>query len=119
MAYFIVETSYEKCFEIFFKDELGYPNFYRMTELTQQDEHIHLTLLAPYQCKAPDTLKKITEKVNRLGLKWFQFGDNLETAFIFNDQGKLNLPAPFEQALQDALMQFNQAQQVSMNADNH
>jgi len=107
MTYFIVEAPYEKCFDLFFQDELGYPNFYRMSELVpHQEQYTHLTLVAPYQTKEPPVLEKITAKVNTLGMKCLQFGDGVETAFAFDSEGKLNIHPQFKQALHLALTEF-------------
>lgn len=107
MAYFIVDAPYERCFELFFQDELGYPNFYRMTELLGDElPYQQLTLLVPYPSKAPTIIKRIDERADKLGVKSVQFGEGLETAFVFDDRGQLILPAPFKEALRLAVDQF-------------
>jgi len=107
MTYFIVDAPYERCFELFFQDELGYPNFYRMTELLADElDYQDLTLLAPYPTKAPTIMKRISERADHLGIKCVPFGETLETAFVFDPSGHLLLPAPFKEALQFAVAQF-------------
>ncbi|MGE3318349.1 MAG: hypothetical protein AB7I18_03545 [Candidatus Berkiella sp.] len=107
MAYFIVDAPYERCFELFFQDELGYPNFYRMTELLSDEAgYQDLTLLAPYPSKAPTIIKRIIERADGLGVKCMPFGESLETAFVFDPSGHLVLPAPFREALLFAVAQF-------------
>jgi len=97
MTYFIVETPYEKCFDIFFKTELGYPNFYRMTELLSVEEQYHnLTLIAPYPTKEPSTLENIHERANALGVKYLPFGEELDTAFAFDHTGTLQINPLFK-----------------------
>jgi hypothetical protein len=116
MAYFIVEAPYDKCFDIFFQNELGYPNFYRMTELLTSDEaYQNLTLVAPYPSKENTVLEKISERVNALNMKCIQFGENLETAFSFDNEGKCELQPQFKQALHLAVVEFltSQAQPPS------
>jgi len=110
MTYFIVEAPYEKCFDFFFRTELGYPNFYRMTELLSNYDHYqHLVLLAPYQTKEPATLEKIAERADLLGMKWMQFGNNLETAFSFGLEGKVQMHPQFKEALHHALVEFKKS----------
>lgn len=107
MTYFIVEAPYDKCFDIFFQNELGYPNFYRMTELLSSEEaYDNLTLVAPYPTKEPGILDKITQRVNTLGVTCVQFGDDLETAFLFDTEGKLQIHPQFKQALHHAVVEF-------------
>ena len=107
MAYFIVDAPYERCFELFFQDELGYPNFYRMTELLNDEPaYQQLTLLVPYPSKAPTIIKRISERADNLGVKSVQFGEGLETAFVFDERGQLLLPTPFKEALHFAVNQF-------------
>lgn len=107
MAYFIVDAPYERCFELFFQDELGYPNFYRMTELLSDEiPYQQLTLLVPYPSKAPTIIKRISERADSLGVKSVQFGEGLETAFVFDGSGQLLLPTPFKDALHFAVSQF-------------
>ncbi|MBN9286395.1 MAG: hypothetical protein BGO43_12480 [Gammaproteobacteria bacterium 39-13] len=107
MTYFIVEAPYDKCFDIFFQNELGYPNFYRMTELLSGEEkYDNLTLVAPYPTKEPTILDKITERVNNLGMSCVQFGDDLETAFSFDMEGKMQIHPQFKQALHHAVTEF-------------
>lgn len=112
MAYFIVDAPYEKCFDLFFQTELGYPNFYRMTELLPSSEQYHnLTLVAPYQCKEPSVINKIAEKVNGLGIPHLLFGEGLDTAFAFDSEGKLDIHPQFKQALSHAVNEFLGSQQ--------
>ncbi len=107
MTYFIVEAPYDKCFELFFQNDLGYPNFYRLTELLSSNEaYQNLTLLAPYPSKEPSVLEKISQKVQSLDMKSFSFGDNLETAFSFDGEGQLQINPQFKQALDLAVTQF-------------
>lgn len=107
MTYFIVDAPYEKCFDIFFKNELGFPNFYRMNELLPvQEEYSNLTLVAPYQTKEPIVLEKISAKIDTMGVKCLQFGADLETAFAFDDEGKVLIHPQFRQALHHAVAEF-------------
>lgn len=107
MTYFIVNAPYEKCFEIFFQNELGFPNFYRMTELLSMDEKYNdLILLAPYQTREPSVLDKISEKVNTLGMKYVQFGNDVETGFLFDEQGMLQIHPQFKQLLHETVVAF-------------
>ncbi|MGD9592437.1 MAG: hypothetical protein AB7V32_07950 [Candidatus Berkiella sp.] len=107
MTYFIVEAPYDKCFELFFDNDLGYPNFYRLSELLSSDEaYQNLTLLAPYPSKEAPILEKIAARVTGLGMKHFPFGDNVDTAFLFNTEGQLQISEPFKQALNLAVNQF-------------
>jgi hypothetical protein len=107
MTYFIVEAPYEKCFDIFFQNDLGFPNFYRITELLPpQEAYSHLTLIAPYQTKEPSVLERISSKVSKLGMKSLQFGENVDTAFSFDGTGKLHIHPQFEQALHQAVKEF-------------
>jgi hypothetical protein len=107
MTYFIVEAPYDQCFELFFQNELGYPNFYRMTELLSSDEaYQNLTLLAPYPTKERSILEKISERVNALNMKCIVFGEDLETAFSFDMEGKLQIQPQFKQALNHAVGEF-------------
>ncbi|MBS0286403.1 MAG: hypothetical protein JSR17_03855 [Proteobacteria bacterium] len=109
MTYYIVEAPYDKCFELFFQNELGYPNFYRLTELLSADEaYQNLTLLAPYPTKEPNVLEKISQKVSTLGMKYVPFGENLETAFAFDMEGHVEINPQFKQALNLAVTQFLQ-----------
>lgn len=107
MAYFIVDTPYDQCFELFFKDELGYPNFYRMTELlSDKAAYQQLTLLVPYPSKAPSIIQRLSEHASQLGVKYMPFGQELNSAFIFDEVGQLMLPMPFKEALQFAVDEF-------------
>ncbi|MFI5344119.1 MAG: hypothetical protein ACHQUC_07860 [Chlamydiales bacterium] len=107
MTYFIVEAPYEKCFDLFFKDELGYPNFYRMTELLPlQKEYAALTLVAPYQSKEAEVLAKIVDKVNTLGMKCLSFGEDLETHFAFDPTGALQVDPQFKERLTHKAAEF-------------
>lgn len=107
MTYFIVEAPYEQCFDLFFQTELGYPNFYRMTELLAPlEQYSNLTLVAPYQIKENEVLEKISEKVNRLGVKHRHFGEGLETAFAFDQEGMLQIHPHFKEALHQAVSEF-------------
>ncbi len=107
MTYYIVEAPYDKCFELFFDNDLGYPNFYRLTELLSSDEaYQNLTLLAPYPTKEPPILEKIAERVATLGMKNMPFGENVETAFLFDPEGQVQISEPFKQALNLAVNQF-------------
>lgn len=107
MTYFIVEAPYEKCFDLFFKDELGYPNFYRLNELLPHDEQYQqLTLVAPYPKKEPALLEKIAETVKTKGMKYHTFGDTLETAFSFEPQGRAQVQPHFQAALHQAVSEF-------------
>ncbi|MCS5712685.1 hypothetical protein [Candidatus Berkiella aquae] len=114
MAYFIVDTPYEQCFEIFFKDELGYPNFYRMTELLN-DEPLYrpLTLLVPYPSKAPTIIQRLSEHAQQLGIKCMPFGQELETPFVFDECGQLLLPMHFKEALCFAVNEFLRINTIS------
>ncbi len=86
---------------------MGYPNFYRLTELlSTQDEYQNLTLLAPYPTKEATILEKISERVNTLGMKHIPFGENLDTAFSFDTEGKLQINPQFKQALDSAVNTF-------------
>ncbi|MBS0288958.1 MAG: hypothetical protein JSS07_02825 [Proteobacteria bacterium] len=107
MTYFIVEAPYDKCFDIFFRNELGYPNFYRLTELLPSHEaYQNLTLVAPFPTKEPTILEKISQRVNTLGMKYYPFGENLDTAFLFDAEGQLQINPQFKQALSHAVIQF-------------
>lgn len=107
MVYFIVDAPYERCFELFFQDELGYPNFYRMTELLADEAtYQDLTLLAPYPSKAPTIIKRIRERADHLGVRCEPFDETLETSFVFDPNGQLLLPAPFKEALHFAVTRF-------------
>lgn len=107
MTYFIVNAPYEKCFDFFFQQELGYPNFYRMSELISSDEQYQdLVLLSPYPSKEPSVLGKILDKVNSLEVKCLPFGEGLETAFTFDETGKLQIHPQFEASLIEALSEF-------------
>ena|SRR5437762_3914419 len=110
MSYFIVEAPYEQCFDLFFQTELGYPNFYRMTELLAPlEQYSNLTLVAPYEIKEESTFQKISEKVNRLGVKHHHFGEGIETAFAFDQEGKLQIHPHFKEALHQAVSEFLRA----------
>jgi hypothetical protein len=107
MAYFIVEAPYDQCFDIFFQQDLGYPNFYRMTELLSAEAAYHnITLVAPYPTKERTILDKITRRVNSLGMKCLRFGEDLDTAFSFDKEGKMQIHPDFRQALHHAMSQF-------------
>ncbi len=107
MTYYIVEAPYDQCFELFFHNDLGYPNFYRLTELLSRDEaYQNLTLLAPYPTKEPPVLEKIAQKVTTLGVKHIHFGENVETAFLFDTEGQVQISEPFKAALNIAVNQF-------------
>jgi hypothetical protein len=107
MTYFIVHAPYDKCFDLFFKDELGYPNFYRLSELLPNEaQYQDLILVAPYPTQNPPVLEKIAERINNLGIKYCPFGDGLETAFVFDKEGKLDTHPLFQQALHQAVAQF-------------
>lgn len=108
MLYFIIETPYEKCFELFFKDELGYPNFYRMSELiTQNEPHPELILITPPpSSNSSDFSDKIIQKVDQLGIRYHSFGEGIQTQFIFHHDGKVRTEAHFQQALSDAIQNF-------------
>jgi len=107
MTYFIVNATYDKCFDLFFKDELGYPNFYRLSELLPtQSQSQDLILVAPYQIKTKPVLDKIAERINTLGIKYHPFGEGLETAFVFEEDGKLSTHPLFRQALEEAVGTF-------------
>jgi hypothetical protein len=107
MTYFIVETPYEKCFELFFKNELGYPNFYRLTEFFPDESNYEdLTLIAPTIHQDPLCLEKIEQKALKSQIRYHPFGDNLETSFSFDEGGKLNTLPIFEEALRRAVLNF-------------
>ncbi len=109
MTYYIVEAPYDKCFELFFLNELGYPNFYRLSELLSVDKaYENLTLLAPYPTREKPILDKISEKVISLGVKHIPFGENVDTAFSFDMEGQVQISEPFKQALNTAVSQFLQ-----------
>ena len=100
MLYFIVETPYEKCFELFFKDELGYPNFYRLNELINSHElHPDLVLISPPASVSTDFSDKIIQKVDGLGMRYHAFGQDLETDFVFHHDGKIRTKPDFQKAL--------------------
>lgn len=109
MVYFIVETPYEKCFDLFFKDELGYPNFYRMTELLSHHEgYQDLVLIAPSPALKSNISDIFTQKVDKLGVKYHAFGQNLQTAFVFHTNGMVQTEPGFKEALTHALNEFIQ-----------
>lgn len=111
MLYFIVETPYEKCFELFFQDELGYPNFYRMSELITPKSasgSSELVLIAPLTSDLDDFSNKIIKKVNGLGVRYHAFGKGIKTQFTFHDDGKVRTEPRFQQALSDAVQAFYQ-----------
>lgn len=109
MVYFIVNTSYEKCFDLFFKDELGYPNFYRMTELlAKQEDYQDLVLIAPSVAHIPNISDIITQKVDKLGVKYHRFGQDLQTAFTFHSDGMVQTQPAFKEALSKAISEFRQ-----------
>lgn len=116
MTYFIVETPYEQCFDIFFKDELGYPNFYRMTELLSSPEHAHLTLVAPYPTKEAAVLDKIHQKISKLGVKCLSFGEELDTAFAFDQEGVLQVHPQFKATLTHKVGEFLATHQLQAKA---
>lgn len=109
MLYFIVETPYEKCFELFFQDELGYPNFYRMSELINAEASSELVLITPLVKDVDDFSKKIIKKIDGLGVRYHAFGEGLETQFIFHDDGKVRTEPHFQRALSDAVQTFYRA----------
>lgn len=110
MLYFIVETAYEKCFELFFKDELGYPNFYRLNEFADTKEaHPDLILITPSSADSHDFSEKIIQKVDNLGMRYHTFGKGLQTEFIFHDDGKVRTQPHFQKALTDAIHTFYRA----------
>jgi hypothetical protein len=114
LTYFIVQAPYDKCFEFFFKDELGYPNFYRMNELLPAQEQYHdLVLLAPDRHKLPVVLENILQKMNAVGVKCLSFGEGLDTAFIFNQEGTLQIQPQFKDALDAKLAEFLQGPRLS------
>lgn len=106
MTYFIIKAPYEQCFEWFFKDEYGYPNFYRLNELVatneQYESFIILALDAPH-------CGKISKKVADMGLKALSFGEQIETQFTFDETGKLKTHPSFQAALDEALQGLQQA----------
>lgn len=107
MAYFIVEVPYDKCFELFFQDELGYPNFYRMTELLSQDEvYQNLVLIAPPVAKDPQILDVLAQKADKLGMKYHQFGHQLQTGFTFHPDGMARTQPEFKETLSQAVSDF-------------
>lgn len=107
MVYFIVETPYEKCFDLFFKDELGYPNFYRMTELlSKQEDYQDLVLIAPPVAQNPNIPDILIEKVDKLGVKYHRFGHDLQTAFKFHTDGMVQTQPDFKEALSQAVNEF-------------
>lgn len=110
MLYFIVETPYEKCFELFFKDELGYPNFYRLNELiNSQEAYPDLILITPSSTGTDDFSEKIIQKVDNLGMRYHTFGKGLQTEFIFHHDGKVHTQPQFQKALSDAIQTFYRA----------
>lgn len=107
MTYFIINAPYEQCFEWFFKDEYGYPNFYRLNELLASDEQYEpLILLAIDSQSNPLPSGKISEKAAQMGLKYLSFGDKIETRFTFDEQGKLRTHPLFQEALDKAIQQY-------------
>jgi hypothetical protein len=107
MLYFIVETPYEKCFELFFKDELGYPNFYRMNELVNsKEEYPDLILITPTKADSKDFSEKILQKVSGMGIRYHTFGKDLQTDFTFHQDGKFQTKPDFQIALSDAIQAF-------------
>lgn len=105
MVYFIVETPYENCFEVFFKDELGYPNFYRMTELLAQDQYQNLVLLAAVD-PHPTLIESLSKKASENGIKYLTFGEGLQTQFTFHTDGMIQTHPEFQSALNKAIHQF-------------
>lgn len=118
MTYFIVHAPYEKCFDLFFQDELGFPNFYRLTELLADQNGLdpdleqltEFTVLAPFPEKSEKILEKISHRMQSCGVKNLPFGTNLETEFAFDIHGKLQTHAQFKQALHQATHSFRQMQ---------
>lgn len=109
MTYFIVEAPYDKCFDFFFKDELGYPNFYRMNELLPAQEQYHdIILLAPDRNKLPHVLDNILEKMHTIGVKNLSFGEELDTPFVFNSEGTLQIHPTFKDTLHLKMNEFLQ-----------
>jgi hypothetical protein len=106
MTYFIVNAQYDQCFTLFFKDELGYPNFYRITELLPSyNTHSDVVLVAPYTKTTP-IIEKMREKIHTLGIKYQPFGEELETAFVFDLEGKCRVHPLFKTALEHAIKNF-------------
>ncbi len=105
MTYIIVETPYEKCFDLFFKNELGYPNFYRLTELLpDQAPRENLILIAPSSpTQDAQALQRIKQKISDLQIQHCFFGENIETTFYFDTKGKLNTQSQFQEALREAV----------------
>lgn len=109
MVYFIVKTPYEKCFDLFFKDELGYPNFYRMSELlSHHEDYQDLVLVAPSPAIKSKISELFTQKVDKLGVKYHSFGQDLQTAFTFHTDGMVQTEPDFKNALSHAVNEFIQ-----------
>ena len=105
--YCIIDVPYEKCFDYFFKPELGYPNFYRINELlpAPQPLYLHFTLLVPSSLSFLGAHKKIEEKAKSLNLASYSFEEKM-TTFHFNEEGRLQSSASFLTALEAALQAF-------------
>ena len=97
--YLLVGSPYEQCFELFFKTELGYPNFYRVSELLLQDAPSTLTLIAPQD---PSSAARIEERAHLFGITYLTFGEGIKTTFVFDPSGKLQTTSLFLEALQKA-----------------
>lgn len=107
MTYFIVEAPYEQCFDLFFKDECGYPNFYRLNELLPtHEQYAQLILLAPDPKIGQPHLHKISERLGERKVKCLSFGESLPTQFTFEPSGKLRTHPLFQEALDKAVQQF-------------
>lgn len=108
MHYFIVQAPYEKCFALFFRDELGYPNFYRMTELLPSlQAYSDLILLAPSSAYPHhDHSQKILQTLNTLGMPYHSFGHGSPTSFTFGLNGRCNIAELFEKNLSEAIHAF-------------
>lgn len=105
MTYILVDTPYEKCFDLFFKNELGYPNFYRLQELLP-DENQALVLIAPSSpTPEGEALHRIQEKIAENDINHCLFGENIATTFFF-EHGQLKTQSQFQLALKEALRQF-------------
>jgi len=98
--YLLVESSYEQCFELFFKTELGYPNFYRVSELLLQDAPSMLTLIAPQDASSA---ARVEERAHLLSVTYLAFGEGIKTTFVFDPSGKLQTTSSFLEALQKAM----------------